>query len=252
MELYHDNLMRLQSTELLNESLLPISYYNNSSSSSSSVENDTFFSKHKKTKWEKDSRNYINAISTILKNMDSTILSPDVVLITNKDKDDDDVKRTWIQLQSDRALRHFNTSTSTITSTSTTTSTSTNYNSTNNNSNNNQWKFPFHGGKSFTTIEPINSYALPNGAGLTTKNGNAMKIPILDLGVLIGNNRPAGDCTRLEGDYDDRNEDEVDMEEDDNHIEKIMKEDMIGGKDYLNGRYFDVSYIYIYSMEYKL
>ena len=79
-----------------------------------------------------------------------------------------------------------------------------------------------------------------------------MKIPVLDLGVLIGNNRPAGDCTRLEGDYDDRNEDEVDMEEDDNHIEKIMKEDMIGGKDYLNGRYFDVSYIYIYSMEYKL
>jgi len=49
MELYHDNLMRLQSTELLNESLLPISYYNNSSSSFES-ENDTFFSKNKKTK----------------------------------------------------------------------------------------------------------------------------------------------------------------------------------------------------------
>ena len=245
MELYHDNLMRLQSTELLNESLLPISYYNNSSSS---VKNDTFFTKHKKTKWEKDSRNYINSISTILKNMDSTILSPDVVLIPNKEKDDDVVKRTWIQLQSDRALRHFNTSTSTTTTT-------TNSNNSNNN-NNNQWKFPFHGGKSFTTIEPINSYALPNGAGLTTKNGNAMKIPVLDLGVLIGiNTAAAGAAASLEGDDDDdmnEDEDEMEEEEDGNNDKKIMKEDMIGGKDYLNGRYFDVSYIYIYSMEYKL
>ena len=74
-----------------------------------------------------------------------------------------------------------------------------------------KWSIPFHGGSTLDVV-PVYSYAA-NGAGLTTKAANANVTPTIDVAVLM----PVID----------------DDAEGDNG--------MIGGKDYLNGRYFDVS-----------
>jgi hypothetical protein len=73
------------------------------------------------------------------------------------------------------------------------------------------WSIPFEGGATLD-IAPIYSYAA-NGAGLTTKAANANVTPTIDLAVLL----PV-----IKDEDEERN-------------------GMIGGKDYLNGRYFDVS-----------
>jgi hypothetical protein len=65
-------------------------------------------------------------------------------------------------------------------------------------------------------VSPIHSYAA-NGAGLTTSFANANVIPTLDLAVLMP--------------VKSKFEEEVDQD----------TVGMVGGKDYLNGRYFDVS-----------
>mmetsp|Transcript_2433 Transcript_2433/g.3232 ORF Transcript_2433/g.3232 Transcript_2433/m.3232 type:complete len:1406 (-) Transcript_2433:1253-5470(-) len=74
-----------------------------------------------------------------------------------------------------------------------------------------KWKIPFPGGE-FLQLCSINSYAA-NGAGLTTTSANANVIPTLDLAVLMP--------------MKSRNDDDDDIC------------GMVGGKDYLNGRYFD-------------
>ena len=71
------------------------------------------------------------------------------------------------------------------------------------------WSFPFSGGKSLQ-IEPIGEYGA-GGAGMTNQRGNALCLPVVDLAVLVS--------AQGSGEADG----------------------MIGGKDYLNGRYFDVS-----------
>ena len=73
------------------------------------------------------------------------------------------------------------------------------------------WSIPFKGGSTLDIV-PIYSYAA-NGAGLTTKAANANVTPTIDLAVLL----PVIN----------------DEDQGGNGI--------IGGKDYLNGRYFDVS-----------
>lgn len=79
-----------------------------------------------------------------------------------------------------------------------------------------KWRFHFAGGESLK-ITPINSYAA-NGAGLTTSFANANILPTIDLAVLMPPKTSNGS-------------DEIGM---------------IGGKDYLNGRYFDVSTFLVY------
>ena len=73
------------------------------------------------------------------------------------------------------------------------------------------WSIPFHGGSTLDVV-PVYSYAA-NGAGLTTRAANANVTPTIDVAVLMPviNDGSEGDTG------------------------------MIGGKDYLNGRYFDVS-----------
>ena len=75
------------------------------------------------------------------------------------------------------------------------------------------WSFHFPGGEHLQTSS-INSYAA-YGAGLTTATANANVIPTVDLAVLLP--------TKNRNDND-----EADA--------------MISGKDYMNGRYFDVRF----------
>ena len=83
----------------------------------------------------------------------------------------------------------------------------------------NKWHFGFAGGEHLK-MAPIHSYAA-NGAGLTTAVANANVVPTLDLAVLMP--------------VKSKFEDDADADDNDSG--------MIGGKDYLNGRYFDVSHV---------
>ena len=73
------------------------------------------------------------------------------------------------------------------------------------------WSFPFSGGSSLT-IAPIGSFAHLGNAGLANRRANGNVIPTLDVAVLVD----AGD--------------------------ESGENEFVGGKDYLNHRYIDVSF----------
>ena len=91
----------------------------------------------------------------------------------------------------------------------------------NDDNNNNEWKFPFQGGKSLH-LEPIGSFAHVGNAGLTNRHANGNVVPLLDVAVLF----PAGATEEGE-------------------------EGFVGGKDYLNHRYTDVS-LFIFILYYVI
>ena len=83
-------------------------------------------------------------------------------------------------------------------------------------SNNTSWTFPFHGGKTLSLV-PIGSFAHLGNAGLANKHANGGNVlPVLDVAVLIDNNNGTGGSE---------------------------EEAFVGGKDYLNHRYTDVSMV---------
>ncbi len=172
-ELYHTNLLRLQASQLLSESILPLS------SHTGMLDNEV--------KWAKDVRSYLDSVKRTIGSMNETVLSPDdVVLQTNNE--DNKPCRYWIQLHSDKAKRHTNGL--------------------------QKWEIPFPGGN-YLKIAPIHSYA-SNGAGLTKAAANANVVPTLDLAVLLP----------VKSKFEEDDKDNFGM---------------IGEKDYMNGRYFDVS-----------
>ncbi len=173
-ELYHTNLLRLQATQLLSESLLPLS------SHTGMLE--------KEVKWAKDVWQYIDNIKKIVSSLGEALLSPDDVIFKSDEKSED---KFWIKLHSDKAQKHFDSK-----------------------EDSGKWKIPFKGG-SHLKIQPINSYAA-NGAGLTTSVANANVLPTIDVAILMP----------VKSKFDDEGD----------------EAGMIGGKDYMNGRYFDVSY----------
>lgn len=169
-ELYRTNLLRLETSELLNESTLHLSPF--------SGELD------REVKWSDDVRKYIEAIKSAIGSMDSTMLGPDNAAMPPPSSSSDDEKvadrRYWANLDSDKFHKQGS-----------------------------DWSFPFAGGRSLQ-IEPVGEYGA-GGAGMTNQRGNALCLPLVDLAVLSPINSNSGE------------------------------DDMIGGKDYLNGRYFDVS-----------
>ena len=200
-ELYHTNLIRIQAKQLLSESILPLS------SQTGHLEEEV--------KWTKDVHDYLDVVQKTIRNIDAAVLSPDDVIFNKKSAGDNNInkkkgqdeeqkqqqKAFWIQLHSDKAKKHFEKVDDNVNDSE--------------NGNQHQWKIDFPGGEYLQT-SCINSYAA-HGAGLTTATANANVIPTLDLAVLLP--------------VQSRNSDE---EEDD------RASGMIGGKDYLNGRYFDV------------
>ncbi len=171
-ELYHTNLLRLQASQLLSESMLSLS------SHTGMLDNEV--------KWAKDVRSYLDNVKRAIVSMNEAVLSPDDVVLHTNNEDNKPCKY-WIQLHSDKAKRHTNGL--------------------------QEWKIPFPGGNCLK-IAPIHSYA-SNGAGLTKAVANANVVPTLDLAVLLP----------VKSKFE---EEEVDS-------------GMIGDKDYMNGRYFDVS-----------
>ena len=173
-ELYRTNLLRLETSELLNESTLHLSPF--------SGELD------REVKWSDDVRKYIEAVKAAIGGMDNTVLGPDNAAMPplsssddSHDKDGTADKRYWASLMSDKFHKQGS-----------------------------GWSFPFAGGRSLQ-IEPVGEYGA-GGAGMTNQRGNALCLPMVDLAVLS----PSSSAGNGE-------------------------DDMIGGKDYLNGRYFDVS-----------
>lgn len=173
-ELYHTNLLRLQATQLLSESILPIS------SQIGMLENEV--------KWAKDVWKYMDSVKKHISSMDEVVLSPDDVLLEPGCQEKNTAQKFWIQLHSDKARRHINGV--------------------------QNWSVPFPGGEALK-ITPINSY-IANGAGLTTFSANANVIPTIDLAVLLP----------VKSKFEDGLHGQVGM---------------VGEKDYMNGRYFDVS-----------
>ena len=168
-ELYRTNLLRLETSELLNESTLHLSPF--------SGELD------REVKWSDDVRKYIETIKSAIGAVDSTMLGPDNAAMPppSPSSDDENVadRRYWAHLDSDKFHKQGS-----------------------------DWSFPFAGGQSLQ-IEPVGEYGA-GGAGMTNQRGNALCLPLVDLAVLSPSSSNGED-------------------------------DMIGGKDYLNGRYFDVS-----------
>eukprot|EP00551_Chaetoceros_affinis_P004333 CAMPEP_0203667368 /NCGR_PEP_ID=MMETSP0090-20130426/4209_1 /ASSEMBLY_ACC=CAM_ASM_001088 /TAXON_ID=426623 /ORGANISM="Chaetoceros affinis, Strain CCMP159" /LENGTH=1488 /DNA_ID=CAMNT_0050531501 /DNA_START=87 /DNA_END=4553 /DNA_ORIENTATION=+ len=215
-ELYHTNLLRLQAKQLLSESILPLS-------------SQTGFL-DEEVKWTKDVQDYLEVVQKTICTIDAAVLSPDDVVMNKKgaacastssdgkgknkhpkkqkEQQQTQQQRTcWIQLHSDKAKKHFEKKED---------SADKNGDSNQQQQQQHKWQIHFPGGDYLQT-SCINSYAA-NGAGLTTATANANVIPTLDLAVLL----PA----------QSRNSSNDDEEEDASGV-------MIGGKDYLNGRYFD-------------
>jgi hypothetical protein len=79
------------------------------------------------------------------------------------------------------------------------------------------WSFPFHGGSSLSLV-PIGSFGHIGNAGLANRHANGGNVlPVLDVAVLVDNNIT-------------------------NHEDSSL---FVGGKDYLNHRYTDVSFVFL-------
>eukprot|EP00554_Chaetoceros_debilis_P006566 CAMPEP_0194073910 /NCGR_PEP_ID=MMETSP0149-20130528/1122_1 /TAXON_ID=122233 /ORGANISM="Chaetoceros debilis, Strain MM31A-1" /LENGTH=1393 /DNA_ID=CAMNT_0038753963 /DNA_START=143 /DNA_END=4324 /DNA_ORIENTATION=+ len=93
-ELYHTNLLRLQATQLLSESILPIS------SQIGMLENEV--------KWAKDVWKYMDNVKTLISSMEEAVLSPDDVVVAPGCQEKNTAQKLRIQLHSDKARRHTN------------------------------------------------------------------------------------------------------------------------------------------------
>lgn len=163
----------------------------------------------KEVKWTKDVHEYIDIVQCTIGNMNATTLSPDDVVMLKKkgndnNDDDDDSDNKINSGKNEKFWIHLH-------------SDKARKHLKNKDEKDHEWKIHFQGGKSLQ-MTSVNSYAA-NGAGLTTTVANANVIPTVDLAVLIPVN------SRNNNDNEDDN-----------------SEGMIGGKDYLNGRYFDVRF----------
>jgi hypothetical protein len=153
-------------------------------------------------KWAKDVWQYIDNIKRILASLKGTVLSPDDVTLQSHDKKESS------QQQSQRfwVKLHSDKAKKHLDNMLKDESSK---------DRNHRFDFEFPGGDHLK-VTPIGSYAA-NGAGLTTSVANANVVPTLDLAVLMP----------VKSKFEEEDADD--------------KVGMIGGKDYLNGRYFDVS-----------
>lgn len=212
--LARNNKLRLQINELLNESVLhvhPTLDHGGIVGGGNVVE----------AKWSNTVRSYISNVSSIIGSLDETLLSPNVALLPNNNTNssgsknvEEGVNKYRVPLLSDKFHKSITSpSTSTSTSSSPTANPLTSY------------TFPFNGGKSLSII-PIGSFAHLYNAGLTNLHGNGNVLPTLDIAVLVNVD-----------DDDDGDMKYVDKGEDGKRGE------FVGGKDYLNHRYTDVSFV---------
>lgn len=202
--LARSNLLRLETTELIKEATLHLHPNGNDSSI------------HYEAKWAPMVRGYISNVSKALSSLDRCTLSPDVCLISSpsaaaaassgvKEKGMEQVVGARTGGVDDSS----NNSMYRVPLQS-----DKFFKSLPGSSNNpTPWTFPFSGQ---VKIVPIGSYAHIGNAGLTNRHANGNVVPTLDLAVLV------------KGDGGDGSN----------------KDAFVGGKDYLNHRYTDVSFFF--------
>ena len=220
--LARSNLLRLETSELLSESKLHIH-----PPTTTTTPNDT--TAHYEARWSPNVRSYISNIKDIIGSLDEAILSPNVALLPpNKSEivekgmehlsSEGEKKNMYrVPLMSDKFYK----------STFAHTTTSANTKKSSKSGSNNPlttWSFPFAGGQSLSIV-PIGSFAHLGNAGLTNVHANGGDVlPVLDLAVLF----PCGSVSENE------------KREGGGGGESIG---FMGGKDYLNHRYTDVSIV---------
>lgn len=151
-------------------------------------------------KWAKDVWQYMDNIKKILASLKGTVLSPDDVTLQSHDNKESS------QQQSQRfwVKLHSDKAKKHLDNM---------HKDESSRDSNHRFDFEFPGGDHLK-VTPVGSYAA-NGAGLTTFVANANVVPTLDLAVLMP----------VKSKFEEEDADD--------------KVGMIGGKDYLNGRYFD-------------
>ena len=202
--LARSNLLRLETTELIKEATLHLHPNGNDSSI------------HYEAKWAPMVRGYISNVSKSLSTLDRCTLSPDVCLISSPSAA---AASSGVKEKGMEQLGGARTG---------------GVDGSSNNNNNNMYRVPLQSDKFYKSlpgssnnptpwtfpfsgqvkIVPIGSYAHIGNAGLTNRHANGNVVPTLDLAVLV------------KGDGGDGNN----------------KDAFVGGKDYLNHRYTDVSF----------
>jgi hypothetical protein len=220
--LARSNLLRLETCELLKESVLHIHPATSSSTTTTSGDhyhhhggggsNSGVHRAHEEAKWAPSVREYLDKVARAIAILEPTKLSPSVAILPNSGADDDKPMYR-IPLLSDKFHKSLPPSTSTTTggvaggkqqqSSADNPLTS--------------WSFPFHGGSSLSLV-PIGSFGHIGNAGLANRHANGGNVlPVLDVAVLVDNNIT-------------------------NHGNSSL---FVGGKDYLNHRYTDVSFVFL-------
>lgn len=201
--LARSNLLRLETCELLKESILhihPTTISNSLGDGSGGVR------AHEEAKWAPSVRDYLDKITQVITSLDETTLSPSVALLPNSNsagtsgKDAATSPEYRIPLLSDK----FHKSLLPITSGKEKSVADHRDNPLT------TWSFPFHGGPSLSLV-PIGSFGHLGNAGLANRHANGGNVvPVLDVAVLVDNTHN-------------------------------VASPFVGGKDYLNHRYTDVS-----------
>lgn len=222
--LARSNLLRLETCELLKESVLHIHPATSSSSSSTTSgdhyhhggggSNSGVHRAHEEAKWAPSVREYLDKVTRAIISIEPTKLSPSVAILPNSGDYDDNKPMYRIPLLSDKFHKSLPPS-----STSTTTGGGTGGKQQQSSVDNplTSWSFPFHGGSSLSLV-PIGSFGHIGNAGLANRHANGGNVlPVLDVAVLVDNSITNDEDSKL----------------------------FVGGKDYLNHRYTDVSFVFL-------
>ena len=221
--LARSNLLRLETCELLKESVLHIHPATSSSTTTTSGDhyhhhggggsNSGVHRAHEEAKWAPSVREYLDKVTRAIACIEPTKLSPSVAILPSGG-DDDNKPMYRIPLLSDKFHKSLPPS-----STSTTTGGVAGGKQQQSSADNplTSWSFPFHGGSSLSLV-PIGSFGHIGNAGLANRHANGGNVlPVLDVAVLVDNNIT-------------------------NHEDSSL---FVGGKDYLNHRYTDVSFVFL-------
>lgn len=202
--LVRSNLLRLEICELLKESVLHIHPATTTTTlgDHGSVVNRA----HEEAKWAPSVRNYLDKIQEVISSLDDTTLSPSIALLPQScasGGDNDAVATSSPMYRIPLLSDKFHKSLPVSSSSSSSTG--------GKKAGDNpltSWSFPFHGGSSLSLV-PIGSFGHIGNAGLANRHANGGNVlPVLDVAVLVNNTDALP---------------------------------FVGGKDYINHRYTDVS-----------
>ena len=210
--LARSNLLRLETCELISESLLhihPSSSSSGGSDNGSSLKNNNNNNVHYEAKWAPSVRSYLEGVKRVVGGLGEATLGPDVALLPTSGGGGDannanaSSRKYRIPLLSDKYTKSQS-------------DTTTSSGSTSNANPLTSWSFPFPGGNTLSLL-PIGSFAHVGNAGLSNRHANGNVVPVLDVAVLFNGSMVGGSDGEEEG------------------------ANFVGGKDYLNHRYTDVS-----------